>query len=386
MMRRCRLVVMVVLAVVAAGAVRSQQDDPTQMARRASMQLTAAAEALGAAQGARDRVAALTRTVQAYEEGLGVLRAGMRIAATRESTLELVFEAKREEVSRLVGVLSAMERSSGPMLLLHPSGPVDTARAGMIVSAITPALQAEVAALRRTVEEVSLLRVLQQTAAETLVEGLRGAQEARRLLSFAVAERVDLPRRYDADPDALRRLVESAGTLESFAAGLGQIPIVGADLSPVVRFTARKGALELPVTGRVLRGFQEADAAGVRRPGLILATLPYSLVTAPMPATIRYVGPLLDYGMVIILEPDDDILMVVAGLDQAYGVVGQVIAQGDAIGLMAGQRAGKDNRAEFVTSRVDLGGAERSETLYIEIRSGETPVDPADWFAVTKDG
>jgi septal ring factor EnvC (AmiA/AmiB activator) len=386
MMRRCRLVVMVVLAVMAAGAVRSQQDDPTQMARRASVQLTAAAEALGAAQGARDRVTALTRTVQAYEEGLGALRAGMRIAATRESTLELIFEAKREDVSRLVGVLSTMERSSGPMLLLHPSGPVDTARAGMIVSSITPALHAEVAALRRTVEEVSLLRVLQQTAAETLVEGLRGAQEARRLLSFAVAERVDLPRRYDADPDALRRLVESAGTLESFAAGLGQIPIAGADLSPVVRFTARKGTLELPVAGRVLRGFQEADAAGVRRPGLILATLPYSLVTAPMPATIRYAGPLLDYGMVIILEPDDDILMVVAGLDQAYGVVGQVIAQGDAIGLMAGQRAGKDNRSEFVAPRVDLGGAERSETLYIEIRSGQTPVDPADWFAVTKDG
>ena len=53
----------------------------------------------------------------------------------------------------------------------------------------------------------------------------------------------------------------------------------------------------------MLRGMNEADAAGIKRPGIILATRPGALVNAPTAATIRYVGPLLDYGNVMILEP-----------------------------------------------------------------------------------
>jgi septal ring factor EnvC (AmiA/AmiB activator) len=31
------------------------------------------------------------------------------------------------------------------------------------------------------------------------------------------------------------------------------------------------------------------------------------------------------------------------------------------------------------------GGAARSETLYMELRQGKTPVDPAEWFTMTSD-
>jgi septal ring factor EnvC (AmiA/AmiB activator) len=56
--------------------------------------------------------------------------------------------------------------------------------------------------------------------------------------------------------------------------------------------------------GTILRQFNEADAAGVARPGVVLATHPNALVTTPWPASVRYAGPLLDYGNVIILEPE----------------------------------------------------------------------------------
>ena len=117
----------------------------------------------------------------------------------------------------------------------------------------------------------------------------------------------------------------------------------------------------------------EADAAGVTRPGILLATRPEALVTAPTAATIRYAGPLLDFGQVVILEPQADTLLILAGLGQSYGVAGQVITEATPVGLMA-------QSAENRSTGGDGGGTGRSETLYIEVRQNDTPVDPATWF------
>ncbi|MGB1024817.1 MAG: peptidase M23, partial [Paracoccaceae bacterium] len=59
---------------------------------------------------------------------------------------------------------------------------------------------------------------------------------------------------------------------------------------------AARGAVPLPVFGVLLGGFEAQDAAGISRPGLLLATAPAALVTSPWFGTVRYAGPLLDYG------------------------------------------------------------------------------------------
>src|SRR5690606_22146696 len=135
-------------------------------------------------------------------------------------------------------------------------------------------------------------------------------------------------------------------------------------------FATARATLPLPVFGAILRRPGETDAAGVRRPGLTLATRPRALVTAPWPSTIRYLGPLLDYGNVIVLEPGDGYLLVLAGLDSLYGEVGEVIAAGAPLGLMGGGTGeGQDG-----------SGAQGTETLYLELRQGAEPVDPMPWF------
>ena len=48
----------------------------------------------------------------------------------------------------------------------------------------------------------------------------------------------------------------------------------------------------------------------------MLATASGALVSAPAAATVRFQGPLLDYGQVVILEPAPDVLFVLAGLGQ----------------------------------------------------------------------
>jgi len=114
----------------------------------------------------------------------------------------------------------------------------------------------------------------------------------------------------------------------------------------------------------------------VRRPGILIAARPQALVTAPWPATIRYRGPLLDYGNVMILEPGAGYLLVLAGLGTVYGETGEVVAAGAPLGLMGGE----PRPAGPAASGGEGAGARDTETLYLELRQGAEPVDPADWF------
>lgn len=354
--------------------------EATASAQTAMEDLRAAAKALEAAEGSQDRVAALTRTVQAYESGLAALREGLRHAAIREAAIKGVFEAESDRLAQLLGVLQSIEAAPEPSLLLHPDGPKGTVRAGMILSDVTPALSREAAELRLALTEVATLRALQEAAVMTLEEGLQGVQEARTELSQAVSNRTDLPRRFVADDVAMENLINSADTLESFAGGLMSAAVEDASVVvPMADFTAARGTLAMPVLGRVIRTYDETDAAGVRRPGWVIATRPLTLVTLPWAATIRYLGPLLDYGQVAIVEPGEGYLLVLAGLGQLFGEVGEVLPQGAPVGLMGGAEAA-DSQA-FLMTAAQGGGAEATETLYMELRWNGSPVDPTEWFA-----
>lgn len=367
-----------VLVAFWAGGAAAQEvtGEVAKAAARASAALQQSVTALQAAESAKDRVAALTQTIKAYEAGLAALREALRQAELREATLTLQFQGKRDRLAQLLGVLSTLDADEGPLLLLHPGGPLGTARSGMMLADVTPALQQEAAALRRDLQELADLRALQATAGTTLESGLAAAQGARTALSQAISDRTDLPKRFTEDPAALKLLLESADTLDAFASGLS------AQDTAEPGFDGAKGSLPWPVLGRVILKPGETDARGVTRPGVVLATRPLALVTAPWAATIRYRGPLLDYGNVMILEPGRGYLLILAGLETVYGDVGDVVAAGDPLGLMGGQPAAG---ADILLPATDDSGANGSETLYLELRQGTEPITPMEWFAADED-
>lgn len=358
------------------------ETDPATAARAAAAQLEQASLDLQEAGDARDRVKALTQTVQAFEAGLAAMRDGLRRAAIRERQLMRELDAREGEIAQLLGVLQAMSLAPAPVLILHPSGPVGTARSGMILADVTPALELSAARLRGDLEEAAMLRQLQEGAADKLRAGLTGVQQARTELSQAIANRTDLPRRFTEDPVKTALLIASTETLEGFASGLSEI--VGAETGRALPDIAdRKGTLPLPVEARILHRAGDTDAAGITRPGWVLAVRPNALVTTPVTATIRYRGPLLDYGNVTILEPQPGLLMVLAGMATVFGETGEILPEGAPVGLMGGEAP----EIGTILSQTSEGtGTDRSETLYIEIREGKNPVDPGTWFAAMKDG
>ncbi|MEM7711049.1 MAG: peptidoglycan DD-metalloendopeptidase family protein [Pseudomonadota bacterium] len=310
--------------------------------------------------------------MRAYEDGLAALRDGLRRVAIRQRALEDDLAEREAEIAGLLAALQRMEQSASPVLLLHPSGPLGTARAAMLLAEITPVLQRDADLLRADLTRLTDLRALEARTAVRLTDGLAGIRDARAGLSEAIAARGPLPSRLAADDGRLTDLLDRAETLDAFADGLGDLPdVIGA--------AVLTRPFPWPVDGTLLSRFREADAAGIERPGLVLATHGGALVTAPSGGTVRYAGPLLDYGNVIILEPEPQILMVLAGISELYAAAGEIVGAAAPLGLM-----GEALPEAGVTLRQPRagGGASRSETLYIEVRQGGRPVDPATWFAM----
>ena len=356
--------------------------NPADGAREAIKLLDAATQKLEAAESSRDRVRALTATISAYEAGLGALRNSLRLVAMRQSELSSDLQARDAEIAALLAVLQRVGGTRSPVVLLHPAGPAGTVRAGMLVADLTPSLNAKAEALRQDLSEMEDLQEMQRNAVARLETGLQEIQAARAALNMAIANRTNLPKQFTADPVNEAILVASAQTLEEFASGLDLL--ISEDLaSDSFDLSVTKGTLPSPVAGRMIRRAGEPDAAGVVRPGIILETEPQAVVTSPAPATIRYIGPLLDLGQVVILEPQSDLLIVLAGFGTVYGSAGEIIEADAPLGLMGD---GSKKSETYLSTDGDETGTALTETLYIEVRENNKPVDPTLWFRENMDG
>ena len=328
------------------------------------------------AKKAKKRVKSLSQAIQSYEETLAILRISVRDLTLQQSQVQSVLDQNENEIMQLLGVLATVQKAPIAGQILHPNGPLATARSGMIISDIVPILQENVDQLRDQVMVLQQLSETQHRANNSLQTGLMELQNAHSNLGRAIVNREELPKRFIADPEKMEILVKASKDLETFAASVQSIALNEPSVSlPSVR--DRKGNLNLPVRGKVLRKFNEADAAGIKRSGIILATDPKAIVISPTAATIRYLGPLLDYGNVAILEPQNGLLFVFAGMDTLYGEIGQVIPALSPIGLMPSQSNEVD---KIFKTKANIYSGKLSETLYVEVRSGSETENPLDWF------
>lgn len=356
--------------VLAGGAFAS----PQQEAQQAMAAIAAAEQALIDATQRDDRVDALTQTVRAFEDGLGAVRAGLRDVTVEQEVVSRRLTAQQAEVARLLAALYAIERAPAPVLMLHPDGPEGAVRSGILLADLTPALQRRVTQLSDQLKTLSQLRQVQAQAEATLTRGLNAAASARAALSQAMANRTDLPLRFVEDPDAIKALLDGSQTLSAFAEGLMSLD---GDAAPSTQAAEDLlGRLSPPVQGRILRRYQQADAAGIARPGVIIAAQPSALVTAPATATVRYAGPLLDYGNVIVLEPATGLILVIAGLDALYVSAGEIVSKDAALGILGANSQGLEQSA---------GGNSRSETVYLEARAFGKTEDPTHWYVLERE-
>ncbi len=359
------------LALLAAPAVAQA---PADRAAAAAAQIADAAEALEDLRGGADRLAQLGRIVQGYEAGLAAQREAARDLALRRDVLAAEMAREEERLSAVLGALHQVVRTPGPLLMIHPQGPEGAARAAQALSGVVPQLQAEADGLRALMIELDILASEQARAESVLREGLEGVRRARIALSATLEGRSapDAP----GDADLLARLRGDADTLEGFARLLARQARAAGEAAD---FDDARGRLTLPLPGAIVAPFGTRAPDGAVQQGVVIAAEGVTQVVSPWTATLRFTGPFLDYGRIAVLEPAPGWLLILGGLDEVQRDPGEVVLRGEPVGRITQTRA---RVAGFALEPDPESSPNPKRLLYVELRRGGVPVDPASWFEV----
>ena len=337
------------------------------IADEALQQFADAQAQLERAETAEDRLNALASAITAYDASLGMLRAAARDMAEAEAVQAEALAIQQTQISRLLGVLSAVDRTPQVVRRAHPDGPAATYRAGLLVAGMTPVLEAEAERLSQLLTQQQTLSAQQASVQQALEDGRRDVVAASAALEAAMGDEGGLPQLFVEDRVEATLLSTGAETLATFA---DQLATARPDPATVL---VPEGNLALPVDGYILPD----DASG--RPGIRIAAAPRALVSTPVTATVLFHGPLLDYGNVVILEPAPSLLFVLAGLNEVFVQPGRILPAGAPIGLMPDAQTYDDG---ILTENLGIETGQRAQSLYLEVREGQTSAQTDAWFAL----
>ncbi|MEM7670976.1 MAG: peptidoglycan DD-metalloendopeptidase family protein, partial [Pseudomonadota bacterium] len=341
---------------------------------RARRHLQEAETALTRASGPKAQLAALGAAVSAQEAALSAFHSGLRAIALEDQALTVGLDQDRAHMADYLGALQTISRAPKSALLVFPDGPTRAARAGMMLAEIVPALDRRMSGLRAKLDALRDLRALQEAARIETRGALAGLQDLRLRTKRALKGRddpasgVEFRTQAEAARNRAQDLDQLAAVLETSAAAT----------SPATDFGEPSGDLPLPVTGRLVAGFGAAEVER-QRFGIVVQAPAYAQVTTPADATVRYAGPLVGFGQVVVLEPAADWLIVISGLDAVDRVVGETVLAGEKIGDLGGPLPTSE---EFLMDMTNQDDQISPETVYIEMRRRDKPIDPAPWFAL----
>jgi septal ring factor EnvC (AmiA/AmiB activator) len=147
-------------------------------------------------------------------------------------------------------------------------------------------------------------------------------------------------------------------------------PAVAASIDParpknLRSFAGARGAMVMPVAGRVKRRYGESDEVGAISKGILILAPAGGRVVAPFDGRIEFAGPFRGYGQILIIEHGDGYHSLLAGLERIDGAVGQWLVSGEPVGIMP--------------------SGDREAALYLELRRHSQPINPLPWLATRDD-
>lgn len=184
------------------------------------------------------------------------------------------------------------------------------------------------------------------------IRTLLAEQQARQAVLNADASRANA---------RLASLVQQARTLRDLVSRTATRRPAATPASAVSRASLTRLT---PVAGQVVRRFGDRLAAGTAQ-GLTLRTRAGEQVLAPAAGWVAYSGPFRSYGIVLILDLDNDYAIVLTGMDAILANVGQRVLAGQPIAEMAAD-------------------ATPAPELYVEVRRSGSPIDPARWLSAAR--
>ena len=384
-----------------------QPPDPAEADRLEEEQ----AQAREAADAAEAEAEALAREIAQLQrqlvEAARRADAGERAALDAESAIETLnseeagilarLEADREALIDVLAAIQRVERQSPPALLAQPDDAADAARAAALMADIAPALRERADRLAADLDRLREVRSETETERARLSEAETGLADRRAEIAALIEERRNLEARRRGEAaryaDAAREAGDRARSIRSLLSELQRLSDLAPSVNPrrlpppgviptprqrpvregllaamapsapleTLRFADARGSLRPPAAGSVVRRFGEDDEDGAASEGIVIRTRARAQVISPFDGRVDFSGPWGSYGGLLILNVGDDYYVVLAGMTAVFPATGHSVLAGEPVGIMA-------NRSE------------PAPELYLEVRRGETAVDPRPWI------
>jgi len=348
-----------------------------QLSEARQAELKAQAEAIG--HDEQKLSAALAEAGRREREltlSLNAAAARMADLQQRQQVQQQQLEQRRAELAEILAGLEKLGFNPPPAVLAPAKDAAQSLHAAILMSALLPQMREKLAAARAAMAELEALRRQISAEQQNLNHKQTELKEEQLRLSLLLEEKSKLQdknsRDLAAEEENRRNLAAKANSLQELLEEVGKQmqSSAGGQIQPEVKFSGLRGKLPLPVAGkRLVRFGQMADGKPVQ--GELYAVAAGAEALAPMESIVRYAGQFRSYGSVLILDAGEDYYMVLAGLSRLYAAPGQMLLQGEPVGVMeSALPAGQDR---YIMDKA-------APRLYIELRKDGKLLDPAGWW------
>ncbi len=347
--------------------------------------------------------------VQALEAEIDKTEKRMRALSSNEATIRASLVQRSDILAEVLAVLQRMGHRPPPALLVRPEDALASVRSAILLGAVVPGLRE--AAEKLTVDLGYLVSLRAEIGAErdrlsanavALAEDrarirllIREKQDKRAASAEALNEEKRRAANLADQATSLHDLIifmereiaaaaraaaeaEQAAVTNEKPAGSRQPSSLGSTgrLAPAVAFVNAQGLLPRPANGRQFREYGEKDDLGATAEGISIATRPNAQVNSPTDGWVVYSGPFRSYGHLLIINAGGGYHVLLAGMERIDVQLGQFVLAGEPVAAMA--------TPQLASAGVEDIGI-TLPVLYIEFRKDGTSIDPAPWWAVSRD-
>ncbi len=412
-----RLSALSLLAVLAVGSLASAEEtvptpealqavesDIAVSAEKQAELLSVATAALGEQEKLSDRLVTLAGTVAQQEQTLAKAEKSQIALKKDIAKLNLALAEKQDVIAEVLAGLQRLEHNPPPALVVAPDDVLAALRSAIVFGAVLPELKQKALALHDELASLKMMREQLAAESKSAAEALTALNVTREDVKKLMAEKkavaatsqeqlaIEKQRAEDlaAKATSLKQLLaalaeerakaEALASAEEKARVEAERQLLEKQLQPQIAFSQAKEQINYPVLGRVLKVFGIETGFGGTLDGIVIETEKQAQVTSPVTGKIEFAGKFRSYGEMVIVNPGDGYLVLLASLDHVDVSHGQSIKAGEPVGSM-GDKPSKMAQTGGLTK--DLTNAV-TPMLYVEFRHNGDPVDPTPWWIGTR--
>ncbi|RCL02778.1 MAG: peptidase [Candidatus Tokpelaia sp. JSC188] len=299
----------------------------------------------------------------------------LKVLVAKKHNLKKVLELYRGKFAEVLVGLERIGLNPPPAILVRADNALQSVRSAVLLGSVVQEMQARTDTLAADLKELEAITKSVKAEQLRLANAVENQQIEEKRLSLLLAEKAKLQQQSEKDfiveKEYNRELAEKAKSLQDLLAEIIHRSELLTDktnsrlLQIQTDFFAMRGLLSLPVKGHCVQTFSKTAQ------GELIETEPTAVVTSPVEGIVRYAGIFRSYGQLLIIDLGHNYHLILAGLGRIDVVQGQMLLEGEPVGIMGTQ---------FIADSTAFNIGKSAPMLYIEIRKDGKPINPAPWW------